>query len=260
MNLVSWRVICPVGRLQRFLWIFSCFLGVFLQLSDGGCVTSFQQVLDHAKAYAADQSQVDIKKETLFARSFSKAIKAADKNLVKKIMRLSMAMRCKMLQDYPHLDEAFVKEHKSLGVALFFDKSCSKEEAVRVLLREAWLFSRAARSFLSILLETDLVGVDARTKKRLFFSIRTFYDEAAALGRREEAYHAGICLIKGLGVEKNVPQGLALLEKSGRYGAERYLMAHAWQKNQSDKAAFYWKAFVRKRPYRRFQKNAARSL
>ena len=268
--------------------------------------TQRKKIYQEAARYAEDAHAIDTHKEATYARFFSTYIAYASAREKKHIMQLAQRMRLKMASIYPPHIQKEAQACGSLGVALFLNperdmqiphqsphsaehpsrSSPTNRHPINILVREAWLFSRAARAFIAMMIEegishachaanTSLARTSlkqnssANTQKKErprsdrleretgLKHVRLFCEEAMGLGRLEEMHYAGLCALHGLGGEKDVKEGIRRLIKSERYGAKRHLFAHAYKTKQHSKALNYWKAIThnartrRKRYYAR---------
>ena len=129
--------------------------------------------------------------------------------------------KAEIQSEFPDITDAMIeKSQSSVGVALM--SLGRTDEAVGVLIREAWLLSTSARIYLQIAYKngiTPLRPFDPR--------ILRFFRESAAVGVPRSQHALGEILLRGWGVEANAEEGRRLLRKADFGDSYMVLMREA---------------------------------
>ena len=118
----------------------------------------------------------------------------------------------RILAEYPHLVPVRVEGQRgSVGVAL--DRTGEHEAAVKLLIREAKLLLPSAQIYLQHRYYMDAEGLVLHDPR-----ILAHFEATAAEGLPRSKIMLANILIRGAGVESDVPRAVALLEEAGAQG------------------------------------------
>ena len=212
-----------------------------------------------------ETKEVDPQKERVLAMQISKELVKNKATSTRTIMLWCRDCRRKMWPAVSSLKEEVIFPYGSLGVALFFNNEKERVRAVRVMIREAWLFSRAARTFLWILTQNGFKALPEVQRATLLNDVKAFYRQAALCGRMEEANHLVALGAQSLVSAEEVKRVLTSMPKAAWQTQEARLTyalssevrlkegtsqaAATWQHWWKGKRAMYKKKY--QRPHRR---------
>jgi len=129
--------------------------------------------------------------------------------------------KAEVRNEFPDITDAMIeKSQYSVGVALMsFGRT---DEAVAVLIREAWLLSASAQIYLQIAYEKGVASLRPFDPR-----ILRFFRESSAVGVPRSQHALGEILLRGWGVEANAEEGTRLLRKAGFGDSYMVLMREA---------------------------------
>jgi len=129
--------------------------------------------------------------------------------------------KAEVRSEFPDITDAMIeKSQSSVGVALM--SLGRTDEAVAVLIREAWLLSPSAQIYLRIAYKHGIEPLRSFDPR-----ILRFFRESAAVGVPRSQLALGEILLRGWGVEANAEEGTRLLRKADFGDSYMVLMREA---------------------------------
>ena len=226
------------------------------------------------RIYISQRQNIDLMQEAMLAKRLSAALEDeklsgispdARRLIYHDVMSGARQMRLHMLMGYPEF-QAKYRQYGSLGVALFLDALSAQPEkgtgqngrdqdilkAVDVMIREAWLFCRPARDFLSLLVTESILGL-GKVEAQIVQKVRAFYVAAAHLGRREEKRNL---LRLNCRLAKTEQERFKFWDALAEQKAYRLLLRESLRHGGFDRLAQYWQKLLKRERLKGMQRRA----
>ncbi len=261
------------------LWLISVFLA-FTAWVPGAQGADNQDLFKRVHLYVLKKGPVDVREEARLARLLSQSWvqgkgqrdtqgggerDAYARSQSSDTLFLAKKMRRRLAQDYPRLAKVN-QQMGSVGAGLLCSLMSGQQGktvggssapalqdrdvvlAFTLMIREAWLFSRAARDFLLLMVQEGYPGLSPRQKRMVQKRVDAFYEEVVALGRTAEMYGFLLVKCRRLGSDESRRRAFDYLESKGAY---RTILHELCRQGLFQDMPGYWQKYVRNKREKR---------